>query len=141
MPLKIVCDTNTLVSGLLWRGNEFRLLCAITEGKAVLFTSPALFSEFVRVLSYERLRPFVSDPRGLAEKVRSIAVFIKPKDKVVVIKDDPDDNRVLECALAADADFIVSGDRHLLQLHAFKKIPINTTKTALEKLGVPNMSA
>lgn len=136
MPLKIVCDTNTLVSGFLWRGNEFRLLAAVVGRKATLFSSPALFSEFVRVLSYERIRKFVTDPRALAVKLESIAVFVKPTDAVEVVKDDPADNRVLECALAANADVIVSGDRHLLKLRSFDGIPIVTAKAALEKLGV-----
>ncbi|HLD62798.1 MAG TPA: putative toxin-antitoxin system toxin component, PIN family [Candidatus Norongarragalinales archaeon] len=134
MPTKIVCDTNTLVSGFLWRGNEFRLLSSVVERKAVLFSSPALFSEFLRVLSYERIRPFVAGQRAVAEKLEAIAVFVKPKEAIVVIKEDPADDKVLECALAADADFIVSGDKHLLKLREFRGIPIITTKQALEKL-------
>jgi hypothetical protein len=50
------------------------------------------------------------------------------------VKEDPADDKVLECALAADADFIVSGDKHLLKLREFRGIPIITTKQALEKL-------
>ncbi len=134
LPTKIVCDTNTLVSGFLWRGNEFRLLSAVVERKAILFSSPALFAEFLRVLSYERIRPFVANPRAVAEKLGAIAVFVKPKEAVVVIKEDSADDKVLECALAADADFIVSGDKHLLKLREFRGIPIITTKQALEKL-------
>jgi len=134
LPTKIVCDTNTLVSGFLWRGNEFRLLSSVVERKAVLFSSPALFSEFLRVLSYERIRPFVAGQRAVAEKLEAIAVFVKPKEAIVVIKEDPADDKVLECALAADADFIVSGDKHLLKLREFRGIPIITTKQALEKL-------
>lgn len=134
MPTKIVCDTNTLVSGFLWRGNEFRLLSVLVERKAILFSSPALFAEFLRVLSYERIRPFVVDPHSLAEKFESIAVFVKPKEAVVLVREDPGDDKVLECALAADADFIISGDKHLLKLRDFRGIPIITTKQALEKL-------
>jgi len=122
------------VSGFLWRGNEFRLLSSVVERKAVLFSSPALFSEFLRVLSYERIRPFVAGQRAVAEKLEAIAVFVKPKEAIVVIKEDPADDKVLECALAADADFIVSGDKHLLKLREFRGIPIITTKQALEKL-------
>ncbi len=136
MPTKIVCDTNTLVSGFLWRGNEFRLLSAVLERKLVLFSSPELLSEFVRVLSYEKLRPFVSNPGELAGKLKSMAVFVKPNEAVEFVKDDPSDNQVLECALAANVDFIVSGDDHLLKLRSFHGMPIVRTKTALEKIGV-----
>lgn len=136
MASKIVCDTNTLVSGFLWKGNEFRLLCTILERKAALFCSPDLLSEFVRVISYEKLRPYVSDPAVLAEKLESMAIFVKPAGTLDIIKEDPSDNRVLECAKAANADFIVSGDEHLLKLRSFDGIPIVTTKIALEKIGV-----
>ena len=60
MPLKIVCDTNTLVSGFIWRGNEYRLLAALAERKAVLFISPALLNEFAKVISYPRLQEHVT---------------------------------------------------------------------------------
>ena len=122
------------MSGFLWRGSEFRLLSAVVERKAILFSSPALLSEFARVLSYERIRPFVGDPRVLIEKLESIAIFVKPKEGVTVVKEDPQDDKVLECALAADADFIISGDKHLLKLRKFRGILIITTPQALEKL-------
>lgn len=135
MPAKIVCDTNTLVSGFLWKGKEYLLLSRVLERKAVLFTSPALLSEFARVLEYPKIRPLIPNPAELTKKLESIAVFVEPKEKVEIIKEDPDDNKVLECALAAGADFIVSGDNHLLKLRAFKGIPIMTTNAALEMLG------
>lgn len=135
MPKKIVCDTNTLLSGFLWRGKEFRLLSKIVEGRVVLFISPPLFQEFVRVLSYERIRPFVADAKAVVEKLKEMAVFVNPRDEVNAVKEDPADNKVLECALAAGADFVVSGDDHLLKLRSFKGIPLLTTKTALEKLA------
>jgi len=135
VPSKIVCDTNTLVSGFLWKGKEYVLLSKVLERKAVLFTSPALLSEFARVLKYPKLRPFIPNPAELTGKLESIAVFVEPKEAVEIIKEDPDDNKVLECALAAGADFIVSGDNHLLKLRAFKGIPIITTNAALERIG------
>jgi len=133
---KIVCDTNTLISGFLWRGNEYRLLSAILDRKAVLYSSPDLFSEFIRVLSYEKLKPFVPDPSALAEKLESMAVFVKPARKIDAITQDPADNAVLECAIAAQAVFIVSGDEHLPKLRQIDAIPIVTTKNALSRIGI-----
>lgn len=134
MLLKIVCDTNTLVSGFLWRGNEFRLLTAITERKALLFLSPPLLQEFARVITYPKLKPFVANANALVEKLKSLAIVIKPIKPVNAVKEDPSDNRVLECALAAYADFIVSGDKHLLKLKKYEGISIVTTKKALSKI-------
>lgn len=122
------------MSGFLWHGNESKLLSAATEGRIVLFSSPALYDEFSRVLSYERLAPFVSDKTKILEKFRGLAVFVLPKECVAIIKDDPADDRVLECALAADVNLIVSGDNHLLKLRTFRSIPILTTQEALAKI-------
>ena len=135
MALKLVCDTNTLISGFLWRGSEFELLAAMGARKALLFSSPALFSEFVRVLSYERIRSFVSDPEAVVRQFRDLAVFVNPRHAVDVVKEDSSDNRVLECALGAQADLIVSGDKHLLKLGAFRDIPIVRTKKALHLIA------
>lgn len=136
MPAKIVCDTNTLVSGLIWKGNESKLLAAVLERKATLFSSPELLVEFARVIHYERLRPFITNPTELVNTLQSMAVFVKPTETVTVVQDDPDDDKVLECALAASADFIVSGDKHLLTLKTFRGMPILTTKAAIDKLTI-----
>ncbi len=135
MPLKLVCDTNTLISGFLWRGNEYELLKSILNRQAILFTSPALLLEFSRVLNYERLRPFVLNPTDVINKLTQIAVVVNPREYVKIVKEDPADDRVLECAIAANVDYIVSGDkRHLLKLKKFREIPIVTTKAILEVL-------
>ncbi len=135
MPLKLVCDTNTLVSGFLWRGNEFRLLKAVTERKATLFISPAILLEFSRVIKYERLRPLVMNSVKLTNKLAEMCIVVKPREYVKVVKEDPSDDRILECAIAADVDYIVSGDKkHLLKLKKFHNIPIVTTKAILEVL-------
>ena len=134
MPLKIVCDTNTLISGFLWKGNEFLLLSSVLEGKAVLFLSPVLLQEFARVIAYPRLKKHVPKPEDLIKTLESMAVFVSPKELVAIVEEDPSDDRVLECALAADADLIVSGDEHLLKLRKFCGIPVVSTKAALEKM-------
>lgn len=135
MPIKIVCDTNTVVSGLLWRGNEFRLLSYVLERKAILFTSPPLLNEFQRVINYPRLAPFVPNPSDLLSKLMEMPIVVTPKEYVKIVKDDPTDDRVLECALACEADYIVSGDKkHLLKLGEFRGIPLVTTKQMLDVL-------
>lgn len=65
-----------------------------------------------------------------------MAVFVHPRQTVDLIQQDPSDNRVLECAQAANADYIISGDEHLLKLRSFEGIPILTTKTARARLGI-----
>jgi hypothetical protein len=57
-----------------------------------------------------------------------------PKEKIAIIRDDPADNKVLECAIAAGAKFIITGDKHLLKLKKFKGISIITAKEFLQKM-------
>lgn len=126
---RIVCDTNILVSGLLWKGAPRRILTGIEQGKFSLFTSRELLDELDRVLCYRRLVAILGKagvPRQdvLRWAVRhATIVMVKPFGRVVVTT-DPCDARVLACAVSASADVIVSGDKHLLSLGKHDGIPI-----------------
>lgn len=133
-PETIVLDTNVLVSALGWRGNEREIYVRCREGRLRLATSPALIAELRRVLHYpklgftdEEIESFVSDLLGHASTVESPM-------KLEVIEEDPDDNRVLECAVAAGARRIVSGDHHLLDLEEYEGIEILNASQAIETL-------
>ncbi|MBI5635692.1 putative toxin-antitoxin system toxin component, PIN family, partial [Candidatus Micrarchaeota archaeon] len=118
-------------SGFLWRGKEFELLEKIRSRQAVLFMSPSAFAEFSRVLTYPRLKQPALSQLKLTQALTGLSVFVNPREAVKIVKEDPDDDKILELALAANADFIVSGDNHLLKLKKFNSIPILTTKEAL----------
>ena len=135
---RIVCDTNILVSGLLWQGAPRRLLTGIEQGKLSLFTSRELLEELDRVLSYRRLA-VIFGKAGVTRKdvlrwaVRNATIVMaKPLNRVVVT-DDPSDDHVLACAVSASADVIVSGDKHLLSLGKHDGIPIMKAAGFLEK--------
>lgn len=128
---RIVCDTNILVSGLLWRGAPRLILSGIETGLVILFTSRPLLEELERVLTYPKIgRIFKKtgvERREVFRWVLEHATLVAPKPFFApVIRDDPSDDHVLACAVAAAADGIVSGDRHLLALGAFRGIPILT---------------
>lgn len=72
------------------------------------------------------------DASDAVEFIYEICKLIKPESKFDAVKDDSEDNKILECAFDGDADFIVSGDSHLLNLKDFKGIPIVKTKRVLE---------
>ena len=119
--MRLVLDTNVLVSGLLWRGAPYHLLHAIRQRPAMrLFSSQVLIEELADVL--RRPTPAarlaligLSAPAVLAILLESVDL-VEPRDTPAVIADDPDDDHVLAAAMAANADMIVSGDRHLLTL-------------------------
>jgi len=132
-PVAVVADTNAIVSALLWEGNESKIIGLVEEGKIKLLTSVALLDELKRVLMYER---FGLDEKTVDDNVKyilTISKIISPKRRLRVIREDPADDRVLECALEGKAGYIVSGDGHLLRLKEFRGIKIVHAK---ELLGI-----
>jgi putative PIN family toxin of toxin-antitoxin system len=127
---KVVLDTNTLISGLLWDGNEARVIEKAENKEIKLFISPELIEELEGVLKREKFCKRLEGKEYTVDKAVSkialIATLIKPTRKINVIKEDSEDNRVLECAVSAKVDVIVSGDSHLLDLKDYSGIDIIT---------------
>lgn len=137
--LKAVCDTNVIVSGLIAHsGGPYELLEAWRRGEFVLLVSEAIVSEVTEVLG----RPFFRDKRGITKediiRVREVletdVVMVSIKSHLCEIENDPDDDRILECALDGEADYLVSGDHHLLALQRYRGIPVVTTRQFLTVL-------
>lgn len=137
--MRVVADTNVVVSGLFWRGAPRQLLDAARAQLIDLYTSPALLAELSDVLLRdkfaERLAAAEVDSNDLVMGYAALAKVIKPADFISIIIDDPDDNSVLECAVAAHADAIVSGDNHLLNLSSFRNMPILTANQLLKQIS------
>jgi len=135
--VRIVLDTNVLVSALVTRGTPPDLLHQAWDGREFeLLTSSAQLAELARVLSYERLRPYIrrEEAEGLLETISAVArVLTELPD--VSLSADPDDNLILATAVAARADLLVTGDKsHLLKLKAVRGIPIVTPREALARI-------
>jgi putative PIN family toxin of toxin-antitoxin system len=120
-------DTNVLVSGLLSpRGTPGSILRALRTRQFDVVTSPQLVGELSRIVSLHRIQSRFSlptDGEDLLAELDDLAFFVDPPPTVVVAR-DPADNRVLEAAVAGEADYIVSGDADLLSLGDFRGIPI-----------------
>ena len=136
--IKFVLDTNTIISGLLFRGNEFRLLEVIEAGKASLFLTKEILQEIDKVLHYERLEKYILKSglsvERLLEKVISLSNIIFGHKTNIKICRDPTDDKFLECAKIAGVKYLVSGDDDLLSLKKYEQIEIITTKEALNLL-------
>lgn len=120
----VVFDTNVIFSALGWQGRPYACLERVRGGAAAGVTSQALLDELAEKLrdklafSEEQIADALADLLGY---LRVVPV----SERLAVIAADPDDDRVLECAVAAQADYIVSGDRrHLLPLGRFRQILI-----------------
>lgn len=126
--MRIVLDTNVVVSALIWSGAPYSLLQAAIERDVTLCTSPVLIAELTEVLQRSHLTPKLERARGSVEQAlalyASLTVNVTPSTVPRVVAADPDDDHVLAAAVTADADLIVSGDRHLLALGAHKGIRV-----------------
>jgi putative PIN family toxin of toxin-antitoxin system len=117
--MKVVLDTNTIISGLFWNGAPRQVLDMAHDGLIDLYTSIDLLAELADVLSREKFSKQLDESQvavdDLVTGYSSLATVIHVKKIPSVIRDDPDDDMVLACAISADAQIIVSGDSHLLR--------------------------
>lgn len=119
----VTADTNIYVSALHFGGLPRQFLNAAVAGAFRLAASPPLLAELRRVLQAK----FVWTDHQIDEALDVLADSIQlvhPTQTLNVVADDPDDNRILECALEAGSHHIVTGDRHLLSLGAYSGIRI-----------------
>ena len=122
-----VLDTNILISYLLGSKVITLLIDSLENNTFVPAISPYLETEFLDVMKRPRIAKVVNPELAIEfmEDWINFALYVKPAQHVTVCR-DPDDNAVLECALSANADFIVTDDADLLVLHSFSSIPIIT---------------
>lgn len=136
--MRVVLDTNTVVSGFLW-GNEPRaLIDAAVAGRIELFTSEVLIAEIEDVLPRSRFAARLAEKQlsipALIERYRVLADIVEPAMLSGPASKDPDDDLVLATALAASADLIVSRDKHLRNLKHFHRIPIVHAAEAMRRI-------
>lgn len=140
--MRIVADTNTVVSGLLWQGPPRRIVDWGRDQTLTLCTSPALLAELEEVLGRrkfkKRLRNAGLSAEALFQDFARIAVVTEAVSLPQPVCRDPDDDQVLACALAAQAEFIVSGDGDLLTLKSFQGMPIVTAVEMVETINAEN---
>lgn len=133
--MKVVFDTNVVASASFWRGAPFDCLEAWAQGRCVAVVSSGLLAEYHETVEELRLdypgRKCVEWVAALTES----AELVFPVERASGATADPDDEMILECALAAEADFIVSGDKkHLLVLRQFQGIPIVSPAEFLRRI-------
>jgi len=133
---RAVLDTNVLIGALLFPGGMTdKALSLCLAGTARLVTSEVLLAELYGVLS-EKFGVSAKDGRAAVSFIRSVAEVVTPGIVLDVVKADPDDNAVLECAVWAEVDVVVTGDKaHLLPLKAFRGIPILTPRQFVERFS------
>ena len=134
--MRVVADTNVVVSALLWSGLPSHLVTAAEAHRITLYTSPALTEELRGILTRPRFVARLRHLHTTAEQV--LAGYLKLAHLVlpsplpqVVIQEDPTDDIVLACALAAQAHYVITGDWHVLRLKIYQNVQIVSPRTFL----------
>ncbi len=142
--MKVVLDANIYVSSMVnTQGNPSRIMAQWEQGKIDVLASPSIINEVGRVLRYPRIvKRHRQDEKAIQrflELLSSEAVVVEPTEVLDVVKQDESDNRYLECAIEGKAQYIISGDRHLLELGEYEGViilPPAAFMTLLESGGL-----
>ena len=129
--LKVVIDTNVFISGILIEGSNPSIIIKASKRtrKFHIFISQEIIQEVLKVMQRLRIpKDIINDWEKIIKKD---AIFVTTSKKIYAVKDDPSDNKFLECAIEANADYIITGDKHLKKLDKFEGIKIVNPKTFL----------
>ena len=135
--MKIVVDANFFASALLKpNSNPARVIELVKQNRVELTISPAIIKEIKRILLYPKIQKYhcktVQEIDEYFEDILIFAWVVEGEEKIDVIIDDPTDNKYLACADEGEADYIVSGDDHLLDLGTYEVTKIVKAKTFLK---------
>ena len=132
---KVVIDTNTIISAPLSEdGNPAMIFELLLLGKINNFRSEEITNEVIEVFHREKIKKLISEEKiqFIIDNYKKFSELVKPNIELSIVKEDEDDNRILECAETANVDYVISGDEHLLNLKNHKNIRIVSPKEFLQ---------
>ncbi len=128
--IKLVLDTNVLISSTLWKNSSSqKLLLQLIKSNAEIYYSDEIIKKKKKVLD----RDFDYSEKEIEDIViiiKSFSINVDPRIKLDVVKEDPDDNKILECASESKSDYVITYDKHLLRIKKFDNIKIITPEEA-----------
>ncbi|MBI2139348.1 putative toxin-antitoxin system toxin component, PIN family [Candidatus Woesearchaeota archaeon] len=134
MPERVVLDTNILISSIFWElGKPHAIVRLALQQQISSFTSPEMLLE----MEESQKRDFDVPEEFIQRQIslfKTISTIIEPTIQVIAVQEDPKDDKVLSCAIAAKAEFIVTGDRHLLKLKQYQGVSILTPAEFLSRI-------
>lgn len=122
--MKVVIDTNVLISSIVFGGNPRKIMEAILRGEPKLFFSEYILDELKGVLQRPKFGFPAEVIQTILSELNAIGHVVTPLAHIHEIQEDVDDNRILECAIEASANYIISGDTHLLKLKKYRNIRV-----------------
>jgi len=132
--LKVVLDTNVLISAILFGGKPRQILEKAIRGDIRLCLSEPIQEELKGVLQRSKFDYSPEMIQFILTELIGIADFVNPSETLNVVLEDPEDNRILECAVEAKANYIVSGDFHLQKINTYRNTEVANVATFLERL-------
>ena len=132
--LKVVIDTNVFIAAFYLPESRPAGVVLLARRQTILnVISPPILKEVERIIK-KKLLWDNAKTQSAVRRIRNFSEEVQPQERLAIIADDPD-NRILECAVAGQADFIISGDHHLLDLKNYQGIKIVTPARFLELIG------
>ena len=132
--MKLVLDTNIFISSFFWGGNPRKLITRIIDGKDTLFVSNEILHEVFGVMSRPKFNVTRQQIVHFVNSIEEISCRVTSLGIIKGVCRDSDDDKILECAVLGDVDFIISGDDDLLSLKEFQGIPIMTVSEYIDKV-------
>lgn len=132
--MRVVLDTNVLVSALLFTGISSELVSLWQRGAISVVLSRGILEEYLRVFSYPKFQLSEAEIKSLIqEELLPYVEVVNPRRRLRVVERDPSDNKFLECALAGKARIIISGDKDLLSIRRYRQIRIQSPAQFLDE--------
>ena len=139
--IRVTLDTNVLISATFWTGDSCTIARMIDSGQIECVLSPEIIKEYTEVSTRDELLDRTirrSTAIGnSSERLLTACQTVNPTQKLNLVKKDPSDNKILECALEGKAQFIITNDRHLLELKEVRGIRILTPAEFLDAAAPP----
>lgn len=138
--MKAVLDTNVIISSIFWKQHLEKIFELVNNQEVLLCFSPKTIEELYRVANYPHIYKKIQkdniDIISVLDTLIANSKTVNPISIPDIIKEDASDNHFLACAAAAGADYIISGDKHLLKLKSFQNIPIITPRKFVNYLNM-----
>jgi uncharacterized protein len=135
--MRVVLDTNTAISALLFAGTASRLVALWQSRRIAVLVSRAMLQEYLRVLAYPKFHLGDDDIKALIQEELLLFVeTVQLRKPLTIVHRDPDDNKFVECAAAGRARYLVTGDQDLRQLENYRRLTILTVGQFLERTGL-----
>ncbi len=136
--IKIIIDTNVLVSATFWEGEAYKIMQLIEQKKVQCFLSKEILKEYNEVMHSDEIIEKAEEKhlsiKSTIIKIIEMCEIVEPKRKIDAVKEDSEDNKIIECAVEAQVDYIVTYDRrHLLKLKEFEGIKIISPTEFMKK--------